>query len=221
MIRVINKNQDREIRVKKFDFIKPILSETEVVARRLQAIQDESDRLESAGVYLKERNEALKNENLALRFQNNGLKIENNNKAKELDAINSIIPNRNNSLNLLDKAIAGLSKKYSSEAKEKRSKLAKIKIDEASYLEVQKKHDLLKKQIDKLDKEINVKKLEVNTVKQEHKKNSEASRQAQKEYESFKHMQSTTLKSMKFYATRLNRYYRELQLPPPIDMPKL
>lgn len=221
MIKVVYKQNNKKLQEKVLESKEEINKEIALVAKALQENNDENARVKEENKQLGLENFVLKNKNIGLKAEEEGLKEDIEKKRLELQAIESLVSDRNETLKILNNVVAKVSQSYSKEIAEKLIVLGSIKVDQIKYDELQLRYNLLQEKVIKLET-VKVEKEKVVAEADVEQKKTKKLTEAQKDkLEQFKADQAGILKDLKFYAGRLNRYYESLQLPPPVDVSHL
>lgn len=198
-----------------------LIDEIAFVAQKLQDKTDENIRIQNENTSILATNASLKDLVVTLKETIQKLNLQIDQKRQELNDISSVISSRNNSLNTLNNIVAKLSEKYGIELETVKNKLVKAKMDEGNFNKAQHKYDNIQKEIDKLKIEHDKELEKVNTIKDGNKKVKIEAEKNRSETERLKTEQAKVLKNILFYGNRINDYYKELQIKPPIDMSKI
>lgn len=221
MIRIVYKKDNKRVQEKVLESKQQVINEVAIVAKALQDNVDENIRIKESNSRIGLENSLLKGKKIGLSFEKESLELDIKKKKEELGAIEGLIGERNSSLIILNNILVKVSEKYSEEIGQKLSELNKIKIDEAKYKELEKRYGLLQQKVNQLDGQKLVKEKDVEKAENERITAKKLTKEQQNKLEQFKSEQAELLRSLKFYAGRLNRYYQSLQLPPPVDVSHL
>ena len=71
----------------------------------------------------------------------------------------------------------------------------------------------------KLEKERKTEEAVIGAIKTETKTIKAENKKKKSEYESYKTLESKTIEKMKFYGDRINRFYQQRSMKPPIELP--
>lgn len=221
MIRIIYKKDNKKVQEKVLESKQQIVNEVAIVAKALQDNVDENIRVKEDNNRIGLENSLLKGKNIGLKFEGESLNLDIKKRKEELGAIEGLIGERNNSLVILNNILVKVSERYSEELNQKLVELNKVKIDEAKYKELEKRYSFLQQKVGQLDNQKLIKEKDVEKAENERITAKKLTKEQQNKLEQFKSEQAELLRSLKFYAGRLNRYYQSLQLPPPVDVSHL
>lgn len=219
MIKIFNKKQQKELKKPRFLPQSDIKHETEIAAGQLQEKLTENQRVERSNKALIEINDRLTNEHITLRMVNSQLAFDIEKTKKSLSSINELISVRDQTLRLMNEALVKISNKNSSKTAEfikEAQKVAKM-VDQFNVLYAEYTNLILR--TDKLNKQRKAEESAIIEAQKENKEIKAENRKKKEEYEKYKTIESKTIARMKFYGDRINRFYTERQMKPPIELP--
>ena len=217
MIRVTTKNRKKA----KVSFAPPfqVLHETEVAVRKLSEKTEEVNKLSGTSLVIQNTNSTLLARNSGLKVENAQLEKSIEKKRAELVSLNSLIGTRTATLSSLNELLVKVSVKHAEIHGETKSQQEQIDRLLSQYKESQVIYNELVKKIGKSQSEKKAEILGVAKARKEAMKIALESKTKRSEYENFKTQQSEALKRMRFYAGRINRFYKERQMKEPIEVP--
>ena len=198
-----------------------LIAEIHELVRQKQDLADAGDKLMVENSQTRTQCSVLLSEKAGLEVELKSLKRQISEERGVLSSLGELVSDRSASLDILNRVVARISKRYAGEIGDRVAKLKKLESVHSQYQEAAVKYAELTTQIDGLVKEKKAKTKEVKNVKIEERKIKSLVKEGQADFEGFRTQQAQALKAMKFYARRLNRYYKSLNLPGPIEMPNL
>ena len=219
MIRVLNKKQQKE--AKKPRFLPPdnIKHETEIAAGKLQAKLTENQTTESANRILTDENERLKNTYISMQVIMGQVNAEITKKRSSIAGIDELIGIRSSTLENINKILAKLSDDKGRVVTKLVEESKKLTEFTRQYNELSVKYNGLLPKIAALEKTRKQEEAIIKSVKEETKVTKLENKKRKAEYESYKTLESKTIERMKFFGDRINRFYSERQMKPPIELP--
>lgn len=218
MVKVVTKKQQQEIKKNRFKPAGHILHETELAVKDLQVKRSEISLQQGIYQKLSDASKELRNQNIGLKLENQLLEGSVLEKKRQLAQIDIIVQSRNQAVKNFNTLLTKLSKSLSSHLAKQAKEAKKIQELEDAYQVIVVKYNAISKELEKLSKIKKQEEAEVHSVRQEGKKAKQEARKQREQYEQYKSDQAQALKTMRVYANRINRFYKERQMKPPVDL---
>ena len=197
MIKVIYKQNNKKLQEKVLESKEEINKEIALVAKALQGNNDENTRVKEENKQLGLENSVLKNENTGLKAEKESLREDIEKKRLNLQAIEGLVSDRNETLKIVNNVVAKISQNYSKEIAEKLVVLENIKVDQVKYNQLQVSYNLLQEKVVKLETLKVGKEKEMIETDAEFKKTKKLNQIQKDKLEQWKTDQSKTLKDLK------------------------
>ncbi len=197
------------------------INETHRLAQLVQIEQNNLDKLKIERSQSESDNSILTSKKLGLESEVSSLENDILSLRLTIRNLNSIAGERNLSLNTLNGLLIKLSKNYSDQVSKELKQLKKLEKIQFSYDSAVSAYDEITQKISEARSTKKKEFTDLKVVKNLNKTLQQESNSTRQEFEQFKSQQSAALKTMRFYAKRLNRYYKSLNLPAPIQMSEI
>ncbi len=221
MIRISIKKQQTELKKPRFVAPSNIPHETEVAARELQTKLEEHRTIGGLVNNLNVIKVKLEARNVTLKLENTELDQDILKKKNLLVVLDQLIGTRNMTLQNINDVLVKLSKDHHVAIAKFAKELVKVQELQKEYDRLAVSYHQLTADIKALDREHKKKQNAIVLAEGEIKGIAVKSKKQEAEYQVYKTAQSESLKQMKFYAARINRFFVDKQMKPPINITHL